>query len=288
VKRAVVGVVVGLFCGVVGCFALDWDYNKPGPTSSTGGSDGGMTGSTSSGSGGASEGGCGCPPDTMCTTHSCNNGACVSSPIPYGEIDGSAPQDAGACQVIACDGGGGTITLPDDDHMPPADPNPCINSYCAEGGVATDFVQAMVQAGTCDGGSACDGDGQCLTRASYPCNNDGGCLSGACDSCRGVCVVGPSDPCSSDDECSSLLCVSMVCATCNNAATCNAGYVCSYPQDGGIAGSCKIANYKTCAHSCECASNVCKNMKCAPCNLEPLDPCTAGNLVCIDGQGICG
>jgi hypothetical protein len=167
------------------------DSDSGGSTGSGSTATGGGGTATSSASGSASSassgagGGCATAADcedygTTCVTTTCTDGACGWIFAPHGQP--LPVQVVGDCQIVACDGDIGLVSIPDDTD-PEDDGNPCTQDACA-GGVP---IHPPYPAGSSCPGGSCDGAGHC----AGPCATAAdcapstacaeiGCVGGAC------------------------------------------------------------------------------------------------------------
>jgi hypothetical protein len=123
-----------------------------------------------------------CPPTgNECTVPACNAGLCGASDVAAGTP--TATQTPGDCQVIECDGNGGTASVEDDTDVPADDGNPCTSETCNAGVAAHPKLPALT-ACSLDGGVVCDDKGTCtnsvqVVRVGDLTVLDGGALSSA-------------------------------------------------------------------------------------------------------------
>ena len=100
-----------------------------------------------------------CPGDeTECQFRTCTGLACGLGCNPAGTI--TSGQITGDCQVSICDGFCKTISVPDDSDLPD-DGNQCTTDLCA-GGVPTHGFEPPGTVCAQNGGSMCDGNGNCV------------------------------------------------------------------------------------------------------------------------------
>ena len=101
-----------------------------------------------------------CGTDTECVTFSCEAGACGST---FTAADTPVTtQTAGDCQVVVCDGAGGTGSNDDDNDVPAdADTTDCEEPTCTGGAPATQFEDAGTPCGA-GGAGLCDAAGTCI------------------------------------------------------------------------------------------------------------------------------
>jgi hypothetical protein len=101
-----------------------------------------------------------CENGSFCDPKTCSAGACAIGVKPRaGTPDASQP--TGDCQLVVCDGRGGTMSQADDSDSPgDPDPNDCSSPACSNGNVVTVFAPLFQ---SCAGGAGvCDGQGNCV------------------------------------------------------------------------------------------------------------------------------
>ncbi len=172
---------------------------------------------------------CGIPVE--CQILTCNAmGLCGVTDVAAGTPLPGGAQASGNCQVLRCDGEGAVVAIADDDDLPP-DLDACTDAVCI-GGLAQHPDAPPGTACEVDGGTRCDGAGQCVVclvaadcPTPAPCEL-ARCDAGACgtefapaattcsdglfctqsDACDGAgACVGIGDPCvgaDADDDCS--------------------------------------------------------------------------------------
>ncbi|HEX7480563.1 MAG TPA: esterase-like activity of phytase family protein [Polyangiales bacterium] len=130
-----------------------------------------------------------CPgSDADCSFRTCNAGTCSVGYATAGTPTSS--QIAGDCDVVQCNGSGGTVSVIDDSDVP-NDGNPCTSDVCTNGVPS----HSNTAGGTsCGSGQFCDGAGRCS-----------GCLTGT--DCPGV-----------DTDCQHRTCTSGACGVSYTAA----------------------------------------------------------------------
>lgn len=96
---------------------------------------------------------------TACTEKACENGMCSLAPKPAGTlaVNDEIPGD---CQRAVCDGQGTAVTEIDDLDLPD-DQNDCTVDGCDQGTPTFDPAMAGVMCAM-NGGTVCDGMGQCV------------------------------------------------------------------------------------------------------------------------------
>ena len=95
---------------------------------------------------------------TTCRTPVCSaGGACGFSDAPEGTVVTVEP--ARDCQMVVCNGGGGTTFAPDNSDLP-IDGNDCTDDVCTAGAPSNPFFSFGTPCGT---SGLCDGAGVCVT-----------------------------------------------------------------------------------------------------------------------------
>lgn len=209
---------------------------------------------------------------TECQRPSCVEETCGMDYSPYGTR--VTIQTSGNCTQDVCDGAGKVITIPDNDDPPPTGENQCILNVCSNG----ESTQVSAPAGaacTHNGGSVCDGAGNCI-----------GCIE-------------PGDCPGAGNECMGASCVAGQCGT----SIAEVGTLCSNGNkvcDGS--GNCLSQFFRgsPCALNIQCTSGFCTDgyccdiecgAQCRACNVsgrEGLCTITIGASCGDSGQGICG
>jgi hypothetical protein len=129
------------------------------------------------------------PPDDDCQERTCEGGECGLDFTPDGEPASAVRQTAGDCQIVVCDGNGGTTMIPDDTDVP-VDGLDCTDDVCTAGVPSNPSVAA----GSLCAGGVCDDAGTCV-----------GCLV-------------PEDCAGEDTFCQVRTCVNNECGVDNTAA----------------------------------------------------------------------
>lgn len=160
-----------------------------------------------------------------CQVAACVQGACTSAPSPAGTAQ--PDPTPGDCQGLACDGGGATMSVPDDGDLPADDGNPCTSEICSAGTPS----HPPVAAGTVCPAGVCNGAGSCVQ-----------CLVGA-DCGAGVCIA---------NACFAASCQDMM----------KNGNETDVDCGGGLCPAC--AQGKMCILGGDCRSGVCSGNVCGP------------------------
>src|SRR5262249_33141789 len=115
-----------------------------------------------------------CGANTACKTFTCTNGTCGSNNTTAGTVVGNPT--TGDCHSDQCDGNGNiTANAIDNNDKPADDPNQCTNEVC-NAGTPSHPLRPQGTACNQNGGSICDGSGNCVT-----CSLDTDCpAGGAC------------------------------------------------------------------------------------------------------------
>jgi hypothetical protein len=195
--------------------------------------------------------------DDECGVRTCTAGVCGRTFTPAGTP--IAAQTAGDCQVVQCDGAGGTESADLDTDLP-VDGNDCTQDVCTAG-VASNPAEP---AGTSCAAGLCDGAGACT-----------GCL--VAGDCPGV-----------DDECGVRTCTAGVCGRTFTPAgtplTTQTAGDCQVVQCNGAGGTTSAANnLDVPVDGLECTSDLCTAG--VPSNPAVADgtSCTAGGQYCRAG-----
>jgi hypothetical protein len=207
-----------------------------------------------------------CGTDTFCRVFTCSGGGVcgvidttAGTPLPTGS------QTAGDCKELQCNGSGGVMTVEKTTDIPPDDGNECTSEQCS--GAVPIHPPLAANTFCTDGGSFCDGAGNCVE-----CNMASQCAG------AGVCEVNQ--------------CISKMCAVGNAAihTACTAGGVacngegdcvqCTTDEhcaDMGVEGACNLSTW-----SCEgCASKTCADYG-ATCGT--FDDTCGSDIDCNDGS----
>ncbi len=251
----------------------DGDGNGPGDGDGDGDLDastdaGDGDGSSPDGSHAACEEPSDCPsPNNACLEATCEGGHCDSRPIAEGLS--LADQTEGDCKTSVCDGEGGVVDE-DDDSDVEDDGNACTVDACDNGAVTHDPTNS---GSTCeaDGGTVCDGDGECVECAepadceSNVCQNNECrpelCGNGELDpdesdiDCGGSCGgCEPEQMCVDDEDCIGLDCTSDVCVP-----NCNDGVKNNTEADTDCGPGCLVACAinDSCENDIDCTSEFC-------------------------------
>jgi hypothetical protein len=240
-----------------------------------------------------------CPPPgpackvAACTSHTCGStNVAAGTPLPAGQ------QVTGDCQLLVCDGSGGT-TSQDQNSDVPVDGNQCTDDVCTSG---TPSNPPSPPFSVCSqGGTACDGAGNCVPACglrpaspgvSCPAACTGGCASGVCTiACNGSQCQSATVNCPAGWACNVQCTVPNACrnATINCPpiyacdVTCANGHAC---EDGRINcsanGYCDVTcgpEHYDCHHLImQCGSNTC-DANCVGSVLDPQRQCN-GSCSC--------
>jgi hypothetical protein len=231
---------------------------------------GGGTGGQTSQSGCADDGAC--ATGDRCSLGACVAGACVTTALPDGPIDGNSDATAD-CVTLACRGGKET-QVPAAETPPGS--GPCKAVSCSAGEIVTTYATAGTACGQsplkCDGQGICLGCNAdadcpaaptCTTRhcdtATHACSNVSlpsgtTCTGGFCDG-AGACAA-----CLEDSDCTSpKVCISHACtSSCADLAKDGT------ESDVDCGGSCaRCATGKSCHVGADCVSGVCSVTTCA-------------------------
>jgi len=128
------------------------------------------------------------PEDDDCQTRTCTDGVCGQDFDPQGTVVNESLQTVGDCEVVVCNGAGGTEQDVDDDDLP-NDSNDCTTDTCTLG----DPVFTPVTAGTACTGGVCNDAAACV-----------GCLM--------------ASDCGADTFCQTRTCVDNTCGVDNEPA----------------------------------------------------------------------
>ena len=165
-----------------------------------------------------------CPaPHSICRMATCIEGVCGTGNVSLGAYPHlDMPPD---CQETVCDGNGGLTQVPVDSNAPRS-PNECVVSYCKAGFPLT--ASAAAGAPCTEGGSYCDGNGNCVE-----------CIEAS------ECATGQA-------------CVGQKCVAGSASTSCSNGIRDQDETDIDCGGSCKSCpNTADCSRSRDCASGAC-------------------------------
>jgi hypothetical protein len=113
-----------------------------------------------------------CPgQDTACATRTCAAGACGVSFASPGTPLPAAQQTSGDCQVLECDGNGGTMPAVDDTDVP-VDGDQCTADVCTKGVPSNPSLPEGTPC-TQSGGEVCDPNAKCNRLLAYVQFGDG-------------------------------------------------------------------------------------------------------------------
>lgn len=135
-----------------------------------------------------------CPgSDTECGTRTCISGVCGMSYVESGTPTSSG-QTPGDCQLSVCDGSGGTESVADDTDVPTEASGACMQPICTEG---VPGETPLAEGATCveNGGTVCDGNGNCVE-----CIAGDSCDSGVCLE-DGTCCVADEESVTCAEQC---------------------------------------------------------------------------------------
>lgn len=202
-----------------------------------------------------------------CTKSTCVSNTCQPEYSIVGAPASPALQEAGDCQIVVCDGFGGTKRIPDDTDTP-NDDNGCTTDTCLNGMV----THANVATGTaCGMNSNCNSSGQCI-----------GCME-------------HSDCADTFDFCKEPTCQSSMCGIAYSAAGT------ALPADSQTPGDCfvivcdgagnhvaMIDPYDGPADGNACTRDECTSEGVPTYSPEPVGtPCSEGDDDACDGLGAC-
>lgn len=190
--------------------------------------------------------------ENVCVPHYTSAGTPVSVQIPHD------------CKRLECDGNGNAVAVPDDADLPLDDGNACTGEACADGSETHPWLP--VNSPCTDGGSYCDGSGNCVecndgAQCPTPPNCQGNtCLGHVC----GVEDLPPGTPAQQQipGDCKILRCD-------GSGGTYTEAQDSDLPDDGN-----------------ECTGDVCTSGVPSHPPAAPGAPCTQGGTVC-DGAGAC-
>lgn len=177
-----------------------------------------------------------CPaPSSPCSVVTCTAGACEEQIAPDGTP--SYEQEPGDCMVVLCEGGVGSLEVPDPGD-PASDGNECTDDIC--NGTSTEHPPSPAE-GPCGPGRShfCDGAGLCVECTGEP-------LCGG----WGTYCLG----CEFGEICNNGVCV---------ASTCDDGAVGGFEPDVDCGGPCPpCQGAATCFVGEDCESQVCEHWNC--------------------------
>jgi hypothetical protein len=215
----------------------------------------GDTGATSSGSGGH----CVTVQDCVgmvpsCDVVSCVSGLCTLTTVPDGTP--AAMQTPGDCLQSIC-AGGALLAAPDPADTPVSS-TPCLVGVCTNG-VPALVPAALGTACNLNGGTACDGSGNC---APATCS-DGLKNEGESDvDCGGPCPpCADGKTCGTGTDCASLVCSGGLCIS-GCADGLQDGLETGVDCGGPVCTGC--ADGEPCARDRDCGSTLCSGGVCAP------------------------
>ncbi|MBM4357991.1 MAG: hypothetical protein FJ096_07760 [Deltaproteobacteria bacterium] len=238
-----------------------------------------------------------------CQLKACVANACAVANAPNNEPAAPELQKAGDCQIVRCDGKGGTTSQPLDADIP-LDGLPCTQDLCVGGKPSNPPEPAGAACQSGSGGKKCDGKGVCVRCLVDADCKGGSCIAGACNNCQakscldlGLTCGQTTDGCGGD-----LLCADQskngletavdcggdpaTCPTrCTNGSTCLADADCQSGHcEQGVC--CNVACDGACK-SCRASDTGGKDGQCGfvTKGSDPLAQCGLGKL--CDGSGAC-
>ncbi len=234
--------------------------------------------------------------DTFCQTITCIDNVCGVDNEDAGVPLPAADQTDADCQLLVCDGDGLPQNVPDDVDLPDDDGNECTDEVCVDG-VPDHPNEEIDTACAQDGGSFCDGAGDCVEcNADAQCSEADQCDVPVCDgnecdqeplpngtacddqlfctfsdTCNGSgTCVGAGDPCpgaDGDGDCSESCSEQFDSCVGNdpNGATCDDGLFCTATDTCNGNGTCNAGGNPcvgadgdgNCAESCNEAADNC-------------------------------
>lgn len=177
-----------------------------------------------------------CPalsPASVCAMEACNDGHCALVNLRKGTlIAHHSPPD---CHSDVCDGQGSVSTAYDPTELPKAD-NPCLTGACTDDAPRTLPRPAATPCVSSDGGTLCDGAGQCVQcLLSKDCPSGQGCVSYRCSTLESC-----SDKQKNGSE-TDVDCGGTECAACPDGAQCSADQDCASDTCKPLAKTCSPA-----------------------------------------------
>ena len=207
------------------------------------------------------------PPDDDCQTRTCVAGVCGQDFSAQGTVTNDTLQTDGDCQLIVCDGAGGTESQDDDADLP-VDGLECTDDLCLTGVPAN---LPVTEGTACGAAGLCDDSGQCV-----------GCLT-------------PADCGGSDTFCQTITCINNVCGVDNTPggtplpAADQSDNDCQEVQCDGAGGTQAVADDADLPldDGNDCTEDICAmGMEQHP--DEPVNTtCSSGGGVVCDGAGTC-
>jgi hypothetical protein len=238
-----------------------------------------------------------------CQLKACVDHVCSVVNAPNNEPAAPELQTAGDCQIVRCDGKGGTTNQALDADIP-LDGLPCTQDLCMGGKPSNPPEPVGAACQSASGGKKCDGKGVCVQCLVDPDCKGGACIAGSCNNCQpkscldlGLTCGQTTDGCGGD-----LLCADQAkngletdadcggdtetCPTrCTNGKACLVDGDCQSGHcEQGVC--CNVACDGTCK-SCRAADTGGKDGQCGftTKGSDPLAQCGAGKA--CDGAGAC-
>ncbi|MCB9628598.1 MAG: hypothetical protein H6725_14580 [Sandaracinaceae bacterium] len=130
-----------------------------------------------------------CGFDSFCAQFACVNNTCQQTNTTAGVDLPAGSQTANDCQVIECDGAGNERSVALNADVP-VDGNPCTNDVCTAG-VPSNPPTSVNSACNVNGGTYCDGGGQCVAcNMASQCGTNTFCQTFTCTG--GTCGTAPT------------------------------------------------------------------------------------------------
>jgi hypothetical protein len=238
-------------------------------------------------------GSCGnaCPGEvTECARPACVASACATAYAQFGTA--LASQTAGDCRQEICDGEGGTTSIADDTDLPARTDDTCQVPTCSGGAAGTGQAPIGTPCAV-DGGTLCDGSGQCVS-----CLIDEDCDGGVCLSDNTCCTPDTKEStcdglCSEvTDNCGLTVDCGACCTPDTDDVTCagQCGPVLNNCDESVDCGECCVpdADEVTCSGQCGSVLNNCdEEVDCGECCTPDPDEVTCAGL-CGPQTGNCG
>ncbi len=229
------------------------------------------------------------PPDDECRVRTCEGGVCGQQLTDASTPLGEAAQAAEDCQVVVCDGRGGTETIEDPSDVPD-DGLECTEDACVGGVPTSTPVDAGIEcsAGHCNDAGQCAG---CASPAECAGVSDF-CQAVTCvDSVCGVTLTDADTPLPDGDQTTGD-CLRRVCDGKGNVASVADDD--DLPDDDGSECTDETCTNGVEAHpplsaDAECAGGVCDgDGSCVECNTDDQCPAAGACTVGVCQDGVCG